>query len=61
MALWTKQGAKWGVKKSIVVMCLLFGSGLLVMLLLGQFLPAGILGFFCKRASDLPEECMRFS
>lgn len=27
MALWTKQGAKWGVKKSIVVMCLLFGSG----------------------------------
>lgn len=47
MALWTKQGAKWGVKKSIVVMCLLFGSGLLVMLLLGQFLPAGILGFFC--------------
>ena len=47
MAIWTKLGAKWGVKKSIVIMCLIFGTGLLVMLLMGQFEFAGVIGFFC--------------
>ena len=47
MAMWTKLGAKWGVKKSIVIMCMIFGTGLLVMLLLGQFEVAGVIGFFC--------------
>lgn len=47
MLLWTKQGAKWGVKKSIVVMCLIFGTGLLLMLLLGKLLIVGVIGFFC--------------
>lgn len=47
MYMWTKQGAKWGVKKSIVVMCLIFGTGLLFMLLLGQLQIAGVIGFFC--------------
>lgn len=47
MVLWTKPGASWGIKKSIVIMCLLFGGGLLVMMLLGQYEWAGIIGFFC--------------
>ena len=47
MLLWMKPGAKWGVKRSIVTMCLIFGGGLLVMLLFGNVTPAGIVGFFC--------------
>lgn len=47
MYLWMKPGMKWGVKKSIVIMCLLFGTGMLVMLLFGKFLIAGVIGFFC--------------
>lgn len=47
MALWMGPGTRWGVKKSIVIMCLVFGSGLAVMLLLGQYSFGGIVGFFC--------------
>ncbi len=47
MAMWTKPGAKWGVKKSIVIMCVMFATGLLVMLLFGQYEIAGVIGFFC--------------
>lgn len=47
MALFTKSVVNWGVKKSIVFMCVVFGSGMLVLLLLGQFTVAGVFGFFC--------------
>lgn len=47
MALFTHSAGKWGIKKSIVFMCIVFGSGMLVLLLLGQFLVAGVFGFFC--------------
>lgn len=47
MALFTKSVVNWGVKKSIVFMCVVFGGGMLVLLLLGQFLAAGVFGFFC--------------
>ena len=36
MYFWMKPGAKLGVKTCIVLMCLVFGTGLAVMLLLGQ-------------------------
>jgi len=45
---WMKPGSKFGVKKSIVLMCLIFGGGLLFMLLLGRLLVGGIVGFFCS-------------
>ena len=38
-------GQKWGLKKSIVIMCLLFGTGGLVLMLLGQYTVAGVIGF----------------
>ena len=45
MYLWMKPGLKWGVKKSIVIMCLIFGIGLAIMLIFGQYLIAGVIGF----------------
>lgn len=47
MYLWTTPGAKWGIKKSIVFMCILFATGMLVMLLFGRYTWAGVIGFFC--------------
>lgn len=47
MFLWTKPGARWGVKKSVVIMCAVFGGGLLVMLAFGGHTAAGIAGFLC--------------
>ena len=47
MFLWMKPGKKWGVKKSIVYMCLIFGIGLLIMLLFGKYTVAGVIGFLC--------------
>ena len=47
MVIFTKGAERVGVKKSIVFMCVVFGGGMLVLLLLGQFLAAGIFGFFC--------------
>lgn len=47
MFLWMKPGKKWGVKKSIVYMCLIFGIGLLIMLLFGKHTVAGVIGFLC--------------
>ena len=47
MYLWTKPGARWGVKKSIVIMCVLFATGMLVMLIFGKYTWAGVAGFFC--------------
>ena len=44
--LWMKPGSVWKVKKSIILMCLIFGLTLAVMLLLGQFTAAGVIGFF---------------
>ena len=44
--LWMKPGAKWKVKKSVILMCLIFGGTLLVMLVLGKHTAAGIVGFF---------------
>ena len=44
--LWMKPGSVWKVKKSIILMCLIFGATLTVMLLLGRFTAAGIVGFF---------------
>lgn len=48
MYLWTKLGAKRGVKRSIVTMCLIFGGGLLFMLVLGAYTFGGVVGFFCS-------------
>jgi len=47
MALFTRVANTWGVKKSVVFMCLVFGTGMLVLMLLGQFQAAGIFGFLC--------------
>lgn len=47
MTIFMKSVVNWGVKKSIVFMCVVFGGGMLVLLLLGQFLAAGVFGFFC--------------
>lgn len=47
MVLFTRVANTWGVKKSVVFMCLVFGSGMLVLMLLGQFTAAGIFGFLC--------------
>ena len=44
--LWMKPGAIWKVKKSIILMCLIFGLTLAVMLILGQYTAAGVVGFF---------------
>lgn len=44
--LWMKPGSVWRVKKSTILMCLIFGGTLLVMLLLGQYTAAGVIGFF---------------
>lgn len=44
--LWMKPGAIWRVKKSIILLCLIFGGALLAMLLLGQYTAAGVVGFF---------------
>ena len=44
--LWMKPGSIWKVKKSIILMCLIFGGTLAVMLILGQYTAAGIVGFF---------------
>jgi GPH family glycoside/pentoside/hexuronide:cation symporter len=46
--LWMKPGSKWGVKKSVVIMCLIFGIGLAVMMALGQYQIAGIIGFLAS-------------
>lgn len=48
MYIWMKPGAQWGLKKSVFIMCLIFGSGLAVMLLLGRYDFAGIIGFACS-------------
>ena len=47
MVFFTRAANSWGVKKSIVFMCVVFGGGMLVLLLFGQFLLAGIFGFLC--------------
>lgn len=47
MFMFSKFGNKWGIKNSIVIMCLIFGSGMLLLMLLGQYLFAGIVGFLC--------------
>ena len=47
MVIFTKAANSWGVKNCIVLMCVVFGSGMLVLLLLGQFTVAGIFGFLC--------------
>ncbi|MBO4916109.1 MAG: MFS transporter, partial [Oscillospiraceae bacterium] len=44
--LWMKPGSIWRVKKSIILLCLIFGAALLAMLLLGRYTAAGIVGFF---------------
>lgn len=46
MYLWMKPGLKWGVKKSLVLMCIIFGGGLAVMLAVGNVI-GGIIGFLC--------------
>jgi len=46
--LWMKPGSKWGVKKSVVIMCLIFGIGLAVMMALGNYQIAGIIGFLAS-------------
>lgn len=47
MVLWSKLSIKWDVKKSIVMMCWIFGGGLIFMLALGFLTVGGIVGFFC--------------
>ena len=47
MFMYSKFGNTWGVKKSIVIMCLIFGGGMTLLMLLGQYLFVGIIGFFC--------------
>ena len=44
--LWMKPGSVWKVKKSVILMCLIFGGTLTAMLLLGRYTAAGIVGFF---------------
>ncbi|MBR0475173.1 MAG: MFS transporter [Erysipelotrichaceae bacterium] len=46
--LWMKPGSKWGVKKSVVIMCLIFGIGLAVMMAVGNYQIAGIIGFLAS-------------
>ena len=46
--LWMNPGRKWGVKKSVVYMCIIFGTGLLVMMVLGKQTFAGVFGFLCS-------------
>lgn len=46
MVLWMGPCGKLGVKPSIVIMCLVFGGGMLVMLLFGTMTWAGVVGFF---------------
>jgi len=48
MYLWMKPLAGWGIKNEVVFMCAVFGAGLLVMLLLGHYTFAGVIGFFCS-------------
>ncbi len=43
--LWMKPGSRWGVKRSMVLLCLIFGGALLVMLVLGRHTAAGVIGF----------------
>lgn len=47
IVLWMKLGAGWGVKKSVTIMCAIFGAGLWLMLILGHYTAAGVAGFFC--------------
>ncbi len=44
--LWMKPGAKWGVKKCVVIMCSVFCAALLFLLFLGQYTLASVVGFF---------------
>ncbi len=44
--LWMNPGSRWGVKKSVVLMCLIFGGTLGIMLVLGKMTIAGVIGFF---------------
>ena len=44
--LWMKPGAKWGVKRCIVIMCSVFCLALLCLLALGQYTLGSIIGFF---------------
>lgn len=46
MVLWMKPGARWGVKRCVVLMCIIFASSLAVMLLLGRHTVGGVIGFF---------------
>lgn len=48
MWLWMKPGVGWGVKRCVVLMCLIFGGGDLVMLVFGNMVWAGVVGFFCS-------------
>ena len=43
--LWMGPGGKFGIKKSMVLMCLIFGTALAVMMAFGQTTIAGIIGF----------------
>ncbi len=45
LLLWMKGIPKWGVKKCMVLMCFMFGAGVLIMMMFGQFMIAGIIGF----------------
>jgi len=47
LVLWMKLTVKMGVKQSIVLMCIIFAAGLLVLILLGKYTAAGVFGFFC--------------
>ena len=46
IVLWMKPGAKWGVKKCVVIMCSVFFLALLCLLALGQYTLGSIIGFF---------------
>lgn len=45
MWFWMMPGARLGVKPCIVIMCLVFGAGLAVMIVFGQYTIAGVIGF----------------
>jgi glycoside/pentoside/hexuronide:cation symporter, GPH family len=46
IVLWIKKQVSWGVRKCIMLMCLVFSSGCFVMSFGGGFLPIAVFGFF---------------
>ncbi len=44
--LWVKNTDVWGIKKCLLIMCIVFSSGAAVMVFFGKFLPVALICFF---------------